>query len=466
MNANHRGHRRIAVVGAGPAGLFTAQAIAGQDQVDCHVDLYDRLPTPFGLLRYGVAPDHTNIKAVAKALAKVLESPRIGFTGMVEFGRDVAREELLAAYDAVVYAVGSPLDVRLGIPGEDLPGSMSAREFVQWYGGHPDARPQSLAGVTGVAAIGVGNVALDVGRVLAKDHLGLTSTDMPEAVLAELAASPVRDVWIIGRRGPQHAAFTTNELRELTKLDGVRLIVDPAQLEGIDETGLDRRTRTNLDILRQAAQASELDAVTDPGVDPTPDSPAEAAPDSRRRLHLLFWHRPVRLGGDERVESITLERTTLDEAGRVVGTGDFRTLPVQLVLRSVGYRGSALPGVPFDQARGVIPNDEGRVLEAAGGAVCPREYVAGWIKRGPTGVIGTNKSDAAQTVAHLVADLAAAPPHEPSVDVLSLLVARGVRPTTFADWQAIDAAELALGASRGRLRTKLATWEELARVLG
>lgn len=447
MNVNGMGRRRVAVVGAGPSGLFAAQALANQDRIDCTVDLYDRLPTPYGLLRYGVAPDHTSIKAVATSLAKVFDSKRIGFTGMVEFGRDVSREELLAAYDAVVYTVGAPRDVMMGIPGEDLAGSGSAREFVEWYGGHPDAKPQSLAGVTGAAAVGVGNVALDVGRILAKDPTALTTTDMPEPVLAELASSRVKDVWIIGRRGPQHAAFTTNELRELTRLAGVQLVVDQAQLEGIDDSVMDRRTRNNLAILREAA-ATKVD-------DPT------------RRLHLLFWHRPVSLEGDTRVESMTIERTVLDPLdGRVVGTGEFTTLPVQLVLRSIGYRGAPLPGVPFDELRAVIPNEGGRVLDAPGGAVCPREYVAGWIKRGPTGVIGTNKSDAAETVGNLVEDLAAGPAREPTANVLDLLAARGVRPTTFADWQAIDAAELALGATRGRTRTKLATWEEFAAILG
>lgn len=440
--------RRVAVIGAGPAGLFTAQALVAREDVNCHVDLYDRLPTPFGLLRYGVAPDHTNIKAVARALANVLDSPRISFTGMVEFGRDVGRQDLLEAYDAVVYAVGAPQDVRLGIPGEDLPGSGSAREFVEWYGGHPDARAQSLAGVQGAAAIGVGNVAIDVGRILAKRVKDLNTTDMPQPVLTALAASPVRDVWIIGRRGPQHAAFTTNELRELTRLHDVQLLVDPAQLEGIDHKGLDRRTKANLAVLQRIAHH------------PPPDGPPAA-----RRLHLLFWRRPVAIGGDDHVESLTLEHTTLDGTGRVVGTGEFTTLDVQLVLRSVGYRGVPLPEVPFDAERAIIPNDGGRVLDAPGGNVCPREYVAGWIKRGPTGVIGTNKSDAAQTVEHLVADLAGTPPRESTGNLLNVLATRGVRPTTFADWQAIDAAEIALGHRLGRPRTKLATWEELAAIL-
>lgn len=447
MNGYHVGHRRVAVVGAGPAGLFAAQALVGQDRLDCTVDLYDRLPTPYGLLRYGVAPDHTSIKAVATALAKVLESPRISFTGMIEFGRDVAREELLQAYDAVIYAVGASCDVRMGVPGEDLLGSGSAREFVEWYGGHPDARRQSLTGVSGAATIGVGNVALDVGRILAKDASALTSTDMPDQVLAELDASTVRDVWIIGRRGPQHAAFTTNELRELTKLDRVQLIVDPKQLEGIDDAAMDRRTRKNLGILREAAATTVIDPV--------------------RRLHLLFWHRPVALVGEQRVEGMTLERTVLDRTdGRVIGTGELTTLSVQLVLRAIGYRGAPLPGVPFDQIRAVIPNQEGRVLDGPDGAVCPREYVTGWIKRGPTGVIGTNKSDATQTISHLIEDLATAPARKPSLDIVNLLVSRGVRRTTFADWQAIDAAELARGAAVGRIRTKLASWEELGAVLG
>ena len=449
------GRRRIAIVGAGPSGLFTAQALAAQDRVPVEVDLIERLPTPFGLLRYGVAPDHENIKAVASALARTLEHPDIRFWGMVQVGRDTSRAELLAAYDAVVYAVGAAEDVRMGIPGEKLQGSRSAREFVAWYGGHPDARPQHLAGVTGAAAVGVGNVAVDVARILLKEPSALEVTDMPEPVLEELHRHTVRDVWIVGRRGPQHASYTTKELRELVSIPGVHVTVGQDAWDGIEETaqrGFDRRTRANLDVLREAC--------------------ARRTPGADRRLHFAFWRRPVEmirepsdaLDPHAGLSGLVLERTRMEGGGTVVGSGRFETIPVQLVLRAIGYRSSPLPDVPFDKAAAIIPNVEGRVVDERG-RVLPREYCVGWVKRGPIGVIGTNKSDAAQTVAHLLDDLVATSSPggraEPPLDLRAVMRARGHVPTTFEDWRAIDAAEISRGAGFGRERTKLSTWEEL-----
>ena len=473
--------RRIAVVGAGPSGLFAAQALLAQQEVPVTVDVIDRLPTPYGLLRYGVAPDHTSIKSVATALAKTFEQPGVRFLGHVEFGTDTTREELLASYDAVVYAVGASEDMQLGVAGEHLPGSASAREFVAWYSGHPDARPQSLAGVRAAAAIGVGNVAVDVARILAKDATALETTDMPDAVLAELHRHEVEDIWVIGRRGPHHASFTTVELRELVSTPGVQVTVTPDSFDGIPED-LDRRARTNVEVLREAA--------------------AREVPDARRRLHFAFWRRPAALEGVDEVQTLVLERTRLAADGRVVGTGELERLPVQLVLRSIGYRSIPLPGVPFDERAGVVRNVEGRVVEADG-SIVPREYVVGWIKRGPVGVIGTNKSDAAQTVRHLVADLVAsgaagsgagagagagsaagaaagagagsgagaaaggdtaeagAGSSGGRADIEDVWAARGFRATTLADWRAIDAAEIARGAAAGRARTKIASWHEL-----
>ncbi|WP_228489144.1 FAD-dependent oxidoreductase [Raineyella fluvialis] len=376
---------RVAIVGAGPAGLFAAQHLVTQQQAPVLVDLFDRLPTPFGLLRYGVAPDHTSIRSVAQALAHTFDSARVRFLGTVDLGRDISRRELVEAYDAVIYAVGASGDLMMGVPGEDLPGSGSARQFVAWYGGHPDAQPQSLRGVRSVACVGVGNVAVDVARILAKDPATLAGTDMPEAVLAELARSQVTDIWIIGRRGPQFASYTTKELRELLATPGLAVRVGEGAFDGIEEDSLDRRTAANIAALREAAER--------------PD-PAEV----RRRLHFLFWHRPIALHGTDHVETLELARTRLDPNGEVVATGEVATIPADLVLRSIGYRSIRLPGVPFDEKRGVVPNREGRVL-AASGEVMPGEYVTGWIKRGPIGVIGTNKSDAAETVGHLLEDL-------------------------------------------------------------
>jgi len=433
--------RRIAIVGAGPSGLFAAQSLMGQDQIPVEVDLYDRLPTPYGLLRYGVAPDHQNIKAVAAALAKTFENDAVRFVGNVELGANVTREELLDAYDAVVYAVGASEDLHMGIPGEALPGSRSAREFVEWYSAHPDAKTQSLEGVTGVATIGVGNVAVDVARILAKEAAALEPTDMPDEVLEELARHTVSDIWLVARRGPQHAAFTTVELREMVNTPGLLVTVEKGVLDGIPEDGLDRRVKGNLAVLRDAA--------------------AREVPDPRRRLHFAFWRRPVALEGNDHVESLVLERTELDPSGRVVGTGERESIPVQLVLRSIGYRSLPLDDIPFDQAKGVVPSVEGRVSDPAG-ALRPREYVVGWIKRGPTGVIGTNKSDAAQTVRHLVEDLLAQPDAPaPTLDIDAVLATRTPAPTTLEDWRAIDAAEIRRGARRGKPRSKVATWAEL-----
>lgn len=435
--------RRIAVVGAGPSGLFAAQSLAAQEQVPVAVDLYDRLPTPYGLLRYGVAPDHQNIKAVATALAKTFDHDTVRFIGNVELGINVSRADLLAAYDAVVYAVGANEDLRMGVPGEDLPGSRSAREFVAWYSGHPDAEHQSLDGVKGVATIGVGNVAVDVARVLGKEAAALVPTDMPDPVLEELHRHTVEDIWLIARRGPQHAAFTPVELRELVHTPGLRVTIQEGVVDGISTDGLDRRTKANLEVLREAG--------------------SHEVPDARRTLHFLFWRRPVSVEGsvEDGVQRLVLERTELDPNGRVVGTGEQETIPVQLLLRSIGYRSIALPEVPFDAGRGVIPNVEGRVVDMTG-AGQPREYVVGWIKRGPTGVIGTNKSDAAQTVRNLVADLLAVPDAPgPELDIDAVLATRTPRPTTMDDWRAIDAAEIRRGARRGKPRSKVATWTDL-----
>lgn len=428
--------KRVAIVGAGPSGIFAAQALLAHPGIT--VDLYDRLPTPYGLLRYGVAPDHTSIKGVGVALARVFDSPDIRFMGLVEFGTDVTRKELLGAYDAVIYAAGAAEDAEMAVPGENLPGSESARSFVAWYSGHPDATPFRLTGVRSVVTVGVGNVAVDVSRILCKTAADLTPTDMPDPVLDELRGHMARDVWIVGRRGPEHASFTTPELRELLTLPHVQPVVHDA-LQDIDLTTLERRPRANIEAMKIAAERE--------------------VPDASLRLHLLFWHRPIEVQGHRRVSGITLERTMVDPDGRLVGTGQERTIDCELVLRAIGYRGRALDGVPFDPRRGVIPNEAGRVTDARG-RVHRREYAVGWIKRGPTGVIGTNKSDAAETVAALVADL----PELPALElepVETLLRRKGLRPTTYEDWMRIDAAESELGGRYGRVRTKIASWSDL-----
>ena len=478
---------KVAVVGSGPAGLYTAEALVKQaallpSPVAISVDVLDRLPTPYGLVRYGVAPDHKSIKSVANYLRRVLESPGVTFVGGVHFGTDVTREDLLGTYDAVVYATGAMRDRRLGIPGEDLIGSRAATEFVNWYCGHPDVDPGAFTlDAESVAVIGVGNVAVDVARILARDPAELEHTDIPEQAMEALRASKVREVHVIGRRGPAQAKFTTKELRELGELPGVHVSADLAELDlagGFDRSGesaalaeSDRRVRGN------------LVAMAGWGGDPD---------DARRRLRLRFWLRPTEIHESDSatVAGLRLERTRLSESGTFEGTGEFETLDTQLVLRSVGYQSVPLAGVPFDPRTHTVPNAAGRVLSESGEPL-PGEYVAGWLKRGPTGVIGTNKSDAAETVQALLADLAGGPdlgegklprpgllrrpdgedlpePEEPAGGAVMrsglapVLATRGVAPVSYADWLRISAAEEDLAASLGRGdRVKLSSRDEI-----
>jgi ferredoxin/flavodoxin---NADP+ reductase len=482
---------RVAVVGSGPAGIYTAEALVKQaallpSPVAVTVDVLDRLPTPYGLVRYGVAPDHKSIKSVANYLRRVLESPGVTFIGGVHFGTDVTREDLLGAYDAVVYATGAMRDRRLGIPGEDLTGSHAATDFVNWYCGHPDIDPGAFAlDAESVAVIGVGNVAVDVARILARDPAELEQTDIPEPVMEALRASKVREVHVIGRRGPAHAKFTTKELRELGDLPGVHVSGDPAEFaleEGFDRSGesaalatADRRVRGNLVAMAGWAGAG-AGAPAGPG----------------RKLRLRFWLRPAEIheSSSRTVSGLRLERTRLSESGEFEGTGEFETLDAQLVLRSVGYQSVPLPGVPFDTRTYTVPNASGRVLSPSGEPL-PGEYVAGWLKRGPTGVIGTNKADAAETVQALLADLAGGPglsegklprpgllrrpeggdlpePEDPAGGATArsalapVLAARGVRPVSYADWLRISAAEEDLAAALGRGdRVKLHNQEDV-----
>jgi len=470
---------RVAVIGSGPAGLYTAEALVKQaallpTPVAVSVDVLDRLPTPYGLVRYGVAPDHKSIKSVANYLRRVLESPGVTFVGGVHFGTDVTREDLLGAYDAVVYATGAMRDRRLGIPGENLLGSHAATDFVNWYCGHPDVDAGAFTlDAESVAVIGVGNVAVDVARILARDPAELEHTDIPEPVMEALRASKVREVHVIGRRGPAQAKFTTKELRELGELPSVLVSADPSELDlagGFDRSGesaalatSDRRVRGNMVAMAGWAGAD-----------------AGAPPDAGRRLRLRFWLRPAEIheSTSGTVAGLRLERTRLTESGEFEGTGEFETLDAQLVLRSVGYQSVPLPGVPFDARTYTVPNAGGRVLSESGEPL-PGEYVAGWLKRGPTGVIGTNKADAAETVQALLADLAGGPdvtegklprpgllrrpdgadlpePEDPAGDaavrsaLAPVLATRGVAPVSYADWLRISAAEEDLAASLGR----------------
>ena len=436
---------RVAVVGSGPAGFYASDALLRSDDPPVSVDLLDRLPTPWGLVRFGVAPDHENIKAVSRAFEKTAARPGFRFFGNVDVGRVVSHAELLDRYDAVVYTVGAQTDRHLGIPGEDLPGSWPATAFVAWYNGHPDFQDLSfdLSGERAVV-VGNGNVAIDCARMLALTAAELAPTDTVAAAERAIIDSGIREIVMLGRRGPVQAAFTPPELQELGELAGADVVVDPHDLE-LDPASADalehdrERARRNVELLREFA-----------GREP------KGLP---RRIVLRFLVSPVELVGDGRVEGVDVVRNELvSERGRLVArpTGERQTIPCGLVLRSVGYLGVELPGVPFDEEAGVMPNDSGRVAGAE------RTYCAGWIKRGPSGVIGTNKKDATETVEALLADARTGRLAAPSGgDLAELLDERGVPFVDYEGWQAIDAAERSTGEPLGRPRVKVTGWDEL-----
>ena len=435
---------RVAVVGSGPSGCYTAQSLVQLDS-GVRVDVLDRLPCPYGLVRYGVAPDHEKIKSLQNNLRAVLEHERVRFLGGVQIGPGgVTVAQLRELYHAVVYCVGAATDRHLGIPGEDLPGSWSATQFVSWYSAHPDAVDAGfLRDARSAVVIGVGNVAVDVTRMLARGLTELTPTDMPQAALTTLADSRVSEIHMVGRRGPSQARFTTKELRELGTLPETDVVVDPAELaldpEYTDPSALPAPQRRNVEVLRGWA-----------GTPPT------GAP---RRIRLRFFLRPAELLAEQgHVGAVRFERTAPDGHGGVTGTGRHEVIGGQLVLRSVGYRGVPLEGLPFDPATGTVPNLSGRVLRE--GAVAPGEYVAGWIKRGPTGVIGTNRPCAMETATSLLED-APALARRAAPDPLPALRAAGTDPVEWPGWQSIERAEADLGTSLGRGVVKLPDWPSL-----
>jgi ferredoxin--NADP+ reductase len=441
---------RVAVVGSGPAGFFAADALLSSE-LGVEVDLFERLPTPWGLVRLGVAPDHPELKTASRTFEKTAAKEGFRFFGNVEIGRDLTHGDLVRLYDAVIYTVGAQTDRRLGIPGEDLPGSWAATEFVAWYNGHPDYQHLEFdLSHERAVVIGNGNVAIDVARMLARTREELAPTDATDRSIDALEASAIREIVMLGRRGPAQAAFTPPELKELGELGGADVVVDPRELEldAASEAALEAdraRARRNVDILREFA--------------------ARAPAGKPKRLVLRFRVSPVRILGAERVEAIEIARNELvagDGQIRAVPTDERETIACGLVLRSVGYRGVPLPGLPFRDANGVIPNAGGRVLGDDGGPL-RGVYCAGWIKRGPSGVIGTNKKDAAETVEHLLEDARAGllGRQRDAGDVVDVLAERGVECVTHAGWEAIDASERAAGEPHGRPRVKLCSWDEL-----
>ena len=432
---------RIAIVGAGPAGIYAADILL--DRVPtAAIDLFEKLPAPYGLVRYGVAPDHPRIRKITDALHDVLVNPRIRLRCNVEIGVDIGIDDLRAAYDGVIVATGADLDVALDIPGIDLPGSFGAADFVAWYDGHPDAPRTWPLAAESVAVLGAGNVALDVTRILAKHASALTHTDTPDAVLDQLVASPLRDVHLFARRGPADVRFSAMELRELTEQDDVDVIVDP------EELALDEHAE------RMVAQFSQRRIIVRTMTEWAAIDPATRT--ASRRIHLHLRQRPVRLLGTDSVKGIEMERTASDELGRMVGTGELLRYDVGAVYRAVGYRSTPVPGMPFDTTLGVVPHIEGRVVDAEGVPI-PRLYATGWIKRGPVGLIGSTKSDAAQTIGHVVDDLGSVEPEVRDDDPIAHLA----HAVDLDGWLRIDAAERAAGADRGRERTKIVEREEM-----
>lgn len=443
---------RVAIVGAGPSGFYAADPLLKADK-EVVVDMYDRLPTPFGLVRGGVAPDHEKIRLVTKVYERIASQPGFNFYGNIKIGRDVAVPELQQHYDAIIFACGAESDRRMNIPGEDLEGSYTATAFVGWYNGHPDYRDCAFRLDQEVAVIiGVGNVAMDVARVLAKTVDELRYTDMAQHALDALNESKVKQVHVVGRRGPAQAKFTPKELKEMGGLAACDPVVDPDTLQlntASYEEMSDAGRRRNIELLTEYAER-----------EPDPKKP--------KRMYFHFLRSPKAIRGEQQVEAIVLEKNRLEGLAfeqRCMGTGETLELPCGLVFRSIGYRGKPIPGMPFQDKYGVFPNEDGRVLE--GDAPRPGAYVVGWIKRGPTGILGANKPDSGKVVQNLLQDVPNLPPcQKPDTGaLLDLIRDRGVRVVTLDDWHKIDQAEIARGEAAGKPREKFTRIEDMLAVL-
>lgn len=451
----------VAIVGAGPSGFYAAgglQAKLKQSGLHTTIDMFDRLIAPHGLVRYGVAPDHQNIKAVSKVYDKIAANKNFRYFGNVNFGKDITHEDLRCLYDAIIYAVGAQSDRQLGIPGEAYANSFSATEFVAWYNSHPDyVHFDPDLSMESAIVVGVGNVAMDVARILAHSVDELRSTDIADHALADLAHSRIQNIYVLARRGPAQVKFTPVEIKEFSELELAEPIVLPEEMaidpQSAQLVANDNEMQRNLEILRSYAAAS-----------------SKGKP---RRVHFRFLISPVEIIADAagKIVAVKCEHNKLvanDDGSdmKAVGTGVYETIAAGMVMRSVGYKGVALPGVPYDKRSGTIPNKEGRVV-AASGAVVAGEYVVGWAKRGPSGVIGTNKPDAIATINRLVEDVASLTP-APQADaqaVVNLLQQRGVRYVSIVEWGTINALELAHGKEQGRPRLKFISTEEMLAVI-
>jgi ferredoxin--NADP+ reductase len=449
---------RVAIVGSGPAGFYAAEHLLKQEDHAVEVDMFDRLPTPYGLVRAGVAPDHPKIKSVIRMYEKTAAREGFRFFGGVDVGADVGVADLAERYHAVIYAYGTATDRHLGIPGEDLPGSHPATEFVNWYNAHPDFADREFdLSCNRVVVIGNGNVAADVARMLALTRDELEETDTADHAIDPMADSGVEEIVVVGRRGPAQAAFTNPEVRELGEMVDADIVIAPDEVE-LDE------------VSREYVDSEDCDPTNRRNVEIFTDFSGREPEGKRRRIVMRFLRSPVEIKGDGRVQSVVLGRNRLQrsEDGRVsaVDTGEREEIECGLVFRSIGYKGVGLDGLPFDEGRGVIPNEDGRVIDPETGEQVPGQYVVGWIKRGPSGVIGTNKKDAQGTVTALLEDIAAGRVPEPAGDaspeaVEALLAERAPDFVTFDAWRAIDGAEVARGEQLGRPRVKFTSLDEM-----
>ncbi|MGA8890460.1 MAG: FAD-dependent oxidoreductase [Anaeromyxobacteraceae bacterium] len=444
---------RVAIIGSGPAGFYAAEALLKRTDVKVDVDLFDRLPTPYGLVRGGVAPDHQKIKAVTRVFAATAARPTFRFLGNVQLGRDVTVEELRSHYHQIVYATGNEGDRRLGIPGEGIDRCTPAAVFVGWYNGHPDYRNARIdLSVERVAVVGNGNVALDVARILLRTRNELARTDIAAHALEALRESRVREVFVLGRRGPNQAAFTPGELEELREMEDAQAVVDPAQLEDGAVVGEESR-KGNLELLRSFA--------------------ARPVREDGRKLHLRFLVSPTEILGDSRggVSGVVLERNRLETRpdGSIAarGTGEFEVLDVGMVLPAVGFAADPIPGVPHDDRARIVSNRDGRVVDASG-VVVPGEYVVGWARSGPQGLIGEHKRASAHVVEHMIADTAGLEARElpPREAIDAVIRQRGVKLVSFADWKQLDDVEVARGARRGAPRDKIVDVGAMLELLG
>ncbi|WP_305092642.1 FAD-dependent oxidoreductase [Prescottella sp. R16] len=444
---------RVAIVGAGPAGIYAADALMKSD-TEVSIDLFERMPAPFGLIRYGVAPDHPRIKGIITALHKVLDKDAVRLLGNIDYGTDITLEDLRRFYDAVIFSTGANADRALNIPGIDLDGSYGAADFVSWYDGHPDVPRDWPLDAEKVAVLGVGNVALDIARVLAKTGDELLPTEIPANVYEGLKNNKAVEVHVFGRRGPAQAKFTPLELRELDHSPTIEVIVDPEDIDYDEGSEIARRSSKQVDMVANTLQDW---AIRDQG-------------DRPHKLFLHFFESPHEvLGEDGKVVGLRTERTELDGTGNVRGTGKFNDWDVTAVYRAVGYLSQNIPSIPFDDQAGTVPNEAGRVIgdDTADGAsrFIPATYVTGWIKRGPVGLIGHTKGDANETIACLLEDAPTfAGAAEPNTDaVIEFLEGKGIPFTTWQGWYRLDAHERSLGEPEGRERIKVVEREDMLR---